>query len=541
MKNKFPTIVIYTVIIAVLAIGVGAVFSPLLHGFFLADDFDQVFSVKGLGPMALGARGNIFFRPMVSVTLYFNYITAGLNPVPYHLTNLGIHIANAVLVGIVSQKLIREFDLSDRIKKAIVYLSGLTFLLIPCHSESVAWIAGRSDLIAVLFSLCAFVVYLQWTRSRRVYLFCASLVLFLFGLLAKESVFIFPAIVFLHQIYLGLAEYKKNNLRRSLIVSGAYGIVFLLYLGLRFWRLQLFVGGYGKEIHLNSDLNFISRNFIRHIGRTFFPPMEFIGPRFWEIAFVIFCALLVLSVYRYWRDRALQMPLLLALLVSISIIAFLPGINIGIATYSTSGERFLYFSSVFAAIVSAIVIVSICRNLKTVFLVYTCLFLFWGTSLYHLNQRWENAGNVARSVIETLDGLAGYDRVFIVSLPDSLDDAYIFRSGLANAYHLFHIKKIPRDERPLLKVVALAAIKTEETETIVTPSDRQTYHIEMSDPSANIIEFPPYANELPRLLSYEIANLAGHEYDLTFSDLGDRDLLMYYENGRMVSSPPADR
>jgi hypothetical protein len=51
--------------------------------------------------------------------------------------------------------------------KGISLLAGLLFALHPVHTESVAWISGRTDLLATFFFLLAFISFLTYEKEGR--------------------------------------------------------------------------------------------------------------------------------------------------------------------------------------------------------------------------------------------------------------------------------------------------------------------------------------------------------------------------------------
>lgn len=62
------------------------------------------------------------------------------NSVGYHLSNLLWHLFSSLMVFFIACDLF-----SNRLK---AFLSGMLFLILACHTESVSWVAGRTNLIA---------------------------------------------------------------------------------------------------------------------------------------------------------------------------------------------------------------------------------------------------------------------------------------------------------------------------------------------------------------------------------------------------------
>lgn len=92
------------------------------------------------------------YHPLTTLTYLFEYTFWELNPFPYHLINLLLHIINTFLV----------FKLTSRLSGN--WTSGFIvctlFALTPMHVESVAWASERKDVLYAMFYLLATIHYL---------------------------------------------------------------------------------------------------------------------------------------------------------------------------------------------------------------------------------------------------------------------------------------------------------------------------------------------------------------------------------------------
>lgn len=70
------------------------------------------------------------------------------------------------------------------------------FALHPLHAESVAWLAGFKDVLALLFTTWALVFYASNERSHR----ALALVCIVFGCLSKSAVVITPGLLLMHDL-----------------------------------------------------------------------------------------------------------------------------------------------------------------------------------------------------------------------------------------------------------------------------------------------------------------------------------------------------
>jgi len=156
------------------------------------DNFLSVFSrdylsspseIKYLGARDIGS-GESTYRPMVTVTYFIDFFLWKLNPFGYHLTNLFLHIINAIwryfLICLISKD------------KRIALVGALLFALHPVNAEAVNVISFREDLLVFLFFISSFILFIK----QRYYI--ASLGLFLLALLSKEVAVTLPILLIIY-------------------------------------------------------------------------------------------------------------------------------------------------------------------------------------------------------------------------------------------------------------------------------------------------------------------------------------------------------
>ena len=124
-------------------------------------------------------RFRSFFRPIISLSYAIDYAIWGANPIGFHLTNLLLHFAVCLLV--------LRIALDERLSRLPALSAAILFAIHPVHVESVAWISGRTDLIATALALCAFI---QFRRER----YRIAALIYFFALCSKEAVVMLPVI-----------------------------------------------------------------------------------------------------------------------------------------------------------------------------------------------------------------------------------------------------------------------------------------------------------------------------------------------------------
>ena len=192
-----------------------AAFLPALQNQFLRWDDHKNFLgnpyYRGLGWIHLRWMWTTHlghYIPLTWMTLGLDYVLWGMNPLGYHLTNLLLHAANAVLFYFVAFRILGLGlpDPGDRRQAELVLSAGfaaLVFAIHPLRVESVAWVTERRDVLSGLFYLSAILIYLRTCergeRGRGWY--WAAVGLFACALLSKSMVVNLPIVLLILDVY----------------------------------------------------------------------------------------------------------------------------------------------------------------------------------------------------------------------------------------------------------------------------------------------------------------------------------------------------
>jgi tetratricopeptide (TPR) repeat protein len=210
-----------------------AVFSPALqYGFILWDD-DRNFltnpAYRGLGwaqiRWAFTSAVMGHWIPVTWLSFGVDHALWGMSAFGYHLTNILLHSANAVLVYLLSLRLLR-LGLTAASARAIslgAVVAALFFAIHPLRVESVAWITERRDVLSALFYLLTVLAYLKARAAdvapRRRW-FLASLAAYALGLLSKSLIMSLPFVLLVLDVY--PLRRAHGNWRRVLVEKLPY-------------------------------------------------------------------------------------------------------------------------------------------------------------------------------------------------------------------------------------------------------------------------------------------------------------------------------
>lgn len=203
----------------------------------------EIFSQKSVAPPDLPIA-NSYYRPLLEIIYRLEYLVFGPHPFGYHLLNILLHLGNGILVYV----LLRRIGLKQGLCPVI---AGL-FLLHPVQTETVACVAGISNLVFAFFCLWSLLLYtdLRQHESQRrdpdkpggkvalknfmLGFFC--LLFYVLGLFSKEQAVILPLLVILFELCKLFGQDRASSSRKILvlgyfILTGAYFIWRKIVLG----------------------------------------------------------------------------------------------------------------------------------------------------------------------------------------------------------------------------------------------------------------------------------------------------------------------
>jgi tetratricopeptide (TPR) repeat protein len=175
-----------------------AVYAPVSGYDFVAyDDRDYVYENPNVrdgltwatARWAMTADVQSHWHPLTLLSHAFDWTLYGPWAGGHHLTNVVLHVLNALLVFAFLARTTGQPERS--------VLVAALFALHPLRVESVAWIAERKDVLSAAFFFAALHAYAGWTRRPSPARYAAMLLAFALGLMAKPMVLTFPLVTML--------------------------------------------------------------------------------------------------------------------------------------------------------------------------------------------------------------------------------------------------------------------------------------------------------------------------------------------------------
>ena len=125
------------------------------------------------------------YWPVTSSSLWLEWRLWGMNAAGYHATNLILHAVECILL----------WRVLARLGIPGAFVAAVLFAIHPVNVESVAWIAQRKNLMAMLFYLASLYGFIRAEDGRSRPWAWASLAAFALALLSKGSVATLPAVL----------------------------------------------------------------------------------------------------------------------------------------------------------------------------------------------------------------------------------------------------------------------------------------------------------------------------------------------------------
>ncbi|MBR4584564.1 MAG: tetratricopeptide repeat protein [Bacteroidales bacterium] len=275
-------------------------------------------------------------------------------PAINHAMNAMYYALTVVLLYIILVRLFPRRDKSWWF--SIPFIASLLFAFHPIHTEVVANIKGRDEILTLLGSLAALWWSIKYIDSKKMYYLILSGLALLCGLFSKENAIVFLALVPLTLYYFTNAKWKEIG--KVMIPLAVASVTFLAVRGM--------VLGWEHSEQTKELMNdpFINMNFSERYGTIFVTLLMYIKLLFfphpltydyypWQIPKTELTdglALLSLAIYIAMGIYAVYGMITKKDIASYSILFFLiplaPVCNIFFAVGTLMNERFVFISSI---------------------------------------------------------------------------------------------------------------------------------------------------------------------------------------------------
>lgn len=288
--------------------------------------------------------GTYYYRPIIELSYYLDSLFWNMHPRFMHLENILFHLINTLLVFCLAKEAVIAWGVKARL---FPLAAALLFAVHPINTESVTWIAGRTDPLAAFFVFAAIWCLMKCLVTDRVIFLWLALMLFVLGVLTKEIALCFLPVSLLLTIYWPGTVRVRVIVIRVLAGGIAVSSLFLLL-------FVVFSHNFSITALLNSNSGGVLadlRNVFTAAGfytkKLFLPiPLNFAIDAVSPLYFVP--GLAVLLLLPFWL-KSRSVPAVFSVICGIFL---LPAIFISIkqVAWTSFAERYLYLPSAFFCI-----------------------------------------------------------------------------------------------------------------------------------------------------------------------------------------------
>lgn len=133
----------------------------------------------------LAKRGEGFlYRPVTAATIPPLFVAGGGSPAIFHAANILLHAFVSAMLAVILAALTG--------RRRLGLAAGLLFAVLPIHTEAVAWISGRSELLAAAAGMAAWWFHLRARPGGRPWAAAGAMIFLALALGSKESAVAWP-------------------------------------------------------------------------------------------------------------------------------------------------------------------------------------------------------------------------------------------------------------------------------------------------------------------------------------------------------------
>jgi tetratricopeptide (TPR) repeat protein len=269
-------------------------------------------------------------RPVSIFSFVLNYHFFNLDVRYWHLVNLLIHLANALLVRWFTLLILSSPAMQGKPvvkhKELIALVTALLFVSHPLATQSVTYIVQRMTSLAALFYLLSLSLYMKGRLEgklspRVIFLFFGSVAAAILAILSKENAWTLPLAVVLVEVFFFRQQRFSFNFRDYRVyVILASGLVIAAVALVKFpYGIFEPIGPATGRLVTITPLNYLFTQFsviVRYIQLLFLPVnlhLEYdfpVSDSFFNPAtlfsFLLLLSLLILAVYLYKKERIIS-------------------------------------------------------------------------------------------------------------------------------------------------------------------------------------------------------------------------------------------
>ena len=307
---------------------------------------------------------NDMYRPLSMAMFAVEFQFFGANPVVNHFFNI------LVFIGCVLMFFLFVSRLFDGKRVGVAFIAALLFALHPIHTEVVANVKSRDELLCFFFAFWSLCLFMSYMSSGKIVKLVLGLLMLFLSYLSKETV-----ITFLAVIPLLFFVYKNEDKKRAVFITVGSMVVTGIFLAIRASVLSTFHANEPASIDFIDNalvkapdtLSRIATEVVimgRYLWLQFIPypllstysfsaiPFATLGSTVFWLSLLAYLGLGYVAVTRFIKDK--KDPWVFAILFFVITLSLFS--NIPFLMGAEMAERFAFFASVSVCIAGALAI-----------------------------------------------------------------------------------------------------------------------------------------------------------------------------------------
>lgn len=266
-------------------------FKSLFYDFSPIDD--QWLIIRNAGALSSWANipdfftkptAELYYRPLLSVSLMIDYHISTLSPFSYHFTNILLHILSVILLF----NFLKQLNVGNKLS----FVLSILFAIHPALLHAVAWIPGRNDSLLTVFALYAFITLNQYITKNNTKFLILHFLAFVCALLTKENAFLLP-------VFFIILCFNKIKTKKSLIaLITSWITIIIIWFAVKQHVVSEFPTA-GHDLILTIKNSFFA--YLIFIGKTVLPIQLSVAPTFIHSSLIPGILVILLFTFLYFK------------------------------------------------------------------------------------------------------------------------------------------------------------------------------------------------------------------------------------------------
>ena len=242
------------------------------------------------------------YRPVVLASFAIEHQFFGEDPHISHFINVLLYAISILVLFLTLKKVFYSYNI------LLPFIISLLFAAHPLHTEVVASIKNRDEILALLFALLSTLAAFKFVQKANTHSLFVCFIAFILALLSKSSVIPFAFIIPMAMFFFSKATDKQVlMISLGLSIAGGFFAPFYNFSFKVFFALAVFIAPFLLNLLLNRKHVFV--DYWRIIKSQFNTDAErsgsIINLSVWEIGLVIIATVILSSIGVFYNFRIL--------------------------------------------------------------------------------------------------------------------------------------------------------------------------------------------------------------------------------------------